>query len=454
MKKTYKRLAGFIALILALSVFAACSGASTQAPSTAQPAASAPSSSEAAPASEAPASANMRFMWWGSDSRHEATISAIEAYQSKNPGITIDAEYGGYDGYFEKLTTQLSSNTVADIVQFDANMTADLMRLGDVFVDVNTMKDYVDISGFDQTFLSNFCNYNGKLVGLPTGLTAGAILVNTSITDAAGIDISAIKTWDDLIEAGKQLQAYNPEMYFLNYELITIGKEFAFTNLAQLTGKEVMNSDFTLNFTRDDLYKVFDLIDRLYSSKTLQPVEESAVFDGSPQTNPKWINHEFASGSLITSFINTSYYDFQNTADIIPQPVWQGAKESGVIMRPAQIIGVSSTCKTPEEAFKFLDFFYNDEEAARILKDVRSIPPTDKARLICTDEGLLDPVAIKAVDLALPIATMNQNLAVPNDIVQIFKDGAAKVAYKQGTVDSVTDETMSLLESTLERLKG
>ncbi|NSW91103.1 MAG: carbohydrate ABC transporter substrate-binding protein [Firmicutes bacterium] len=400
-----------------------------------------------------PAKANLRFMWWGSDSRHKATLEVIDQYQKANPGIRIDAEYGGYDGYFEKLTTQLSSGTAADIIQFDASMTTDLLRIGNVIIDVNTMTKYIDLSGFDQGFLNNFCVYNNILVGLPTGITAGAILVNTAVTKAAGIDISTIKTWDDLIEAGKKLRAHNPNQYFLNYELMTIGKEFIFTNLAQLTGKEIMNADYTLNFTRDDLYKVFDLIDRLYSSGTLQPAAESSPFDTAPWTNPKWISHDFAAGSLITSYINKNTYDFQDTADIIPQPTWEGAKESGVILRPAQLIGVASTCKTPEQAFIFLDYFFNDENAARILKDVRSIPPTEKARKICTDEKLLDPMAVKAVNLALPIATVHQNLSVPNDIVQIFKDAAAKIAFKQGTVEKITDETMKLLKDTLERLK-
>lgn len=449
-----KAIALLLVTVLCLTLFAACgsqAGKETEATTAAKE-----TTTQAATTTEKPLSdsANLRFMWWGSDSRHKATLEVINQYQTANPGIKIDAEYGGYDGYFEKLTTQFASNTAADIIQFDASMTTDLLKIGDVFVDVKAMGKYIDISGFDQGFLNNFCVYKDTMVGLPSGITAGAVLVNKAVTDPAGIDISAIKTWDDVVEAGKKIHTYNPKQYFLNYELITIGKEFIFTNLAQLTGKEVMNPDFTLNFTRDDLYKVFDLIDRMYSSGALQPASESALFDAAPWTNPKWISHDFAAGSLITSYINSTNYDFQATADIIPQPAWEGAKESGIILRPAQIIGVNSGSKSPEHAMKFLNYFFNDENAARTLKDVRSIPPTEKARKICTDENLLDPMAVKAVNLALPISTVHQNLSVPNDIVQILKDGAAKVAYKQDSVANITDETMKLLEDTLARLKG
>ena len=61
----------------------------------------------------------LRFLWWGSDTRHKATLEAIKLFEEKNPGIKIKAEYSGYEGYLEKLTTQMSGNTAPDIIQMD-----------------------------------------------------------------------------------------------------------------------------------------------------------------------------------------------------------------------------------------------------------------------------------------------------------------------------------------------
>ena len=61
----------------------------------------------------------LRFLWWGSESRHKATLDAIKLFEEKNPGIKIKAEYGGTDGYFQKLSTQLTGNTAPDIMQVD-----------------------------------------------------------------------------------------------------------------------------------------------------------------------------------------------------------------------------------------------------------------------------------------------------------------------------------------------
>lgn len=101
-------------------------------------------------------------MWWGDDVRHQATLDVIEQYEKDHPNVTIEAEYGGYDGYFEKLTTQLSGGTAADIIQYNANTVSDLMAIGDVFVNLEDYKDVLDTSDFDQGFIENFSYYDGK----------------------------------------------------------------------------------------------------------------------------------------------------------------------------------------------------------------------------------------------------------------------------------------------------
>ena len=63
----------------------------------------------------------LRFMWWGGDARHEATIQVIEKYMEAHPNVVIEPEFGGSDGYFEKLSTQLYSGTAADIIKIAMN---------------------------------------------------------------------------------------------------------------------------------------------------------------------------------------------------------------------------------------------------------------------------------------------------------------------------------------------
>src|SRR5690554_1339633 len=68
----------------------------------------------------------LRFSWWGGDERHTPTLKALDAYMAKNPNVKVEGEYGGWDGYYQKLVTQLAGGTAADLIQIDQPWLAEL----------------------------------------------------------------------------------------------------------------------------------------------------------------------------------------------------------------------------------------------------------------------------------------------------------------------------------------
>ena len=395
----------------------------------------------------------LRFMWWGSDSRHEATIAVCEQYMAAHPNVTIEFEYGGYDGYQEKLTTQLASGTNPDIIQYDVKWKDDILRQGNVFLNLNDYADTLDLTTFDEGMLNNYGYYGEALVGLPTGINATAILVNTAVTEAAGIDIADIKTWDDMIAAGEKLHAYDENMYLLNLEVMNLGEQLAYALLPQIIGDNMIADDgVTLNATAEDFQKMFELNVRFYESNVLEPVDAAILYDTNPWTNPKWINHEYAMGFFISSFINPDTYDFQDTSDVLPMPTFEDAKETGVMLVPPQMIGVAANCEHPEVATDFLNYFYNDPTAAETLGTVRSIPATSTAQQVCAEANLVDPNIITAISYAAETATIHQNTNVPTTIKDILVDGAEQVAYGVSDPAKAAQETYSAIVDQLEYL--
>ena len=61
----------------------------------------------------------LRFSWWGGDDRHQATLEAIDLWNQRHPEIEIVPEYGGWDGWTEKVSAQLSGGTEPDIMQIN-----------------------------------------------------------------------------------------------------------------------------------------------------------------------------------------------------------------------------------------------------------------------------------------------------------------------------------------------
>ena len=111
----------------------------------------------------------LRFSWWGGDSRHKATLDAIKLFEEKNPGIKIKAEYSGWDGHFEKVSTQVTGNTAPDIMQIDWNWLYIFSKNGDGFYNFNDLKEDFDLSNYDENVLS-YTTINGKVPAIPVGM--------------------------------------------------------------------------------------------------------------------------------------------------------------------------------------------------------------------------------------------------------------------------------------------
>ncbi len=88
----------------------------------------------------------LRFSWWGSESRHEATLQALEKYHELNPNVTIEGEYSSFDTYYQKLVTQFAGGTAPDIIQIDQPWISDFAGQGEFFENIYDYEGIMDIS--------------------------------------------------------------------------------------------------------------------------------------------------------------------------------------------------------------------------------------------------------------------------------------------------------------------
>lgn len=396
----------------------------------------------------------LRFSWWGGDSRHEATLDCIEAFEKANPNIKIEAEYGGFDGYQDKISAALSGGTEADIIQLDHPWVATFMAQNpDFFLDVTEYSDVLNLDGFSKDFLNDFCVYNGKTICLPTGTNALNFLANQKVLDDAGIEFGDVITWDDYYEQGKKVNEANPDNYFLNMDS---GVAFYIPRiyLMQLTNRQLINEDYTLGVTVDEIEEAFVYIKKLYDDKVIIPLEESMIFKGAPQDNPKWNNDQL--GSWLNWSSTADQQQWGDNAVSLPYPSIEGTENSGVLVRPSQVISVSANSKHPVEAMKFLDFMFNQDEGIMALKDCRSIPPTEHARELLTENNLISEQARKAVEMAMANPGTLE-LQVPNttEVIDAFTAVMEKMVYGQyGSVREAAEDAYNQMSVMLETIKS
>jgi oligogalacturonide transport system substrate-binding protein len=359
----------------------------------------------------------LRFSWWGGDSRHQATLDVIELYESKHPGIKIEAEYGGADGYKDKRMTEMAGKNAPDIMQIDAPWLYEMQTQFDAFADLSQFEDVLDMSGFDEDFVNSHCALDGTIYGLPTGINGTYMLMNTAILDAAGIDSTQEWTWDSLLEDGAKVHASDPEAYFLNLD----------------------QHSLTYHVLRPYIKQLFD-------EGVMEPASESFMYIDAFYDNPIWVNNKVGADIDWTSSLSARMAGFADTAAVTKVPQMENAKDTGILVRPAQIMCISNTSEHQKEAAEFIDFFLNDEEAISILKLERSVPATEAARQQLTESGDLDEIVNSAVNLALENAGATEN-AISQDmqLENILTDAVENVGYGTATPEEIAKETYGLL---------
>ena len=394
----------------------------------------------------------LRFMWWGGDERNEATVEVINMFEEKYPWITIEPEFSGSDGYQEKLSTALAGGQAADIIQNGPGWMPEFMSKGDFFIDFNEYSDIIDLSGFDPEYLENVATYDGKLVGLPSGIAVQALLVNKTLADEISLEIPETLTWDDFITLGQQVQEYDSNLYFLNMDTEIMNTHVFRPYYMQLSGKPFIDDETkAMSGDEDTLKQVLNYVQSLYDNKVVQPAGESATFVGATQTNPKWINGEF-----VCAFTNSSQIDIMTSAnpdaeyEVLALPHAADAKDDGFYAAPPQLMCVNKSSEHIEEAVMFYDFFFNDPDAAAVLKDLRSVPPTTTAREVCEKQNLISPLVNEAVEYGLSQNGTNEmGLTTDSEVESCIKTMLESIMYGESTVDEAAEEGISTLEFVL-----
>lgn len=397
----------------------------------------------------------LRFSWWGGDVRHKATLDAIDLYMKENPNVKIEAEYGGVDGYGDKLSTQLGSGTAPDLIQVDNPWIYDYAKQGEMFYDLNEFKDIIDMSGFDKKLLDGYCTIDGKIQGLPMGLNAVTFLYNKDMLNSDGIDVTKELDWNKLIEAGKKLHAQNSSYYLINAEQNNLVDFVIMPYVIQKTGEQWIKDDYTMGFDKDTLAQAFQLEKTLFDEGVLQPAEQSFTFNHKPEENTAWINKQFGGTFVWAAGLGVNGKPLRDSADVTLVPVPKDAKNSGIQVRPATLLCINKNSPNAKEAAKFMNFFFNDKDAAIALGDVRSIPPVEASRQAALEAKKIDPLAVKAVDPAAKNSGLIYNgISNNQELRNILITEIENVAYKKFMPEEAAEEMIKLYNNKLEELKS
>lgn len=390
MKKTWKRLAALgLAAVMGASL-TGCSGAETSGEAVS-------GGTEAGGDGQTGEQVEIKFAWWGGDTRHEATEKAIAAFEEKYPNIKVTAEYGAWTGWEEKQALNIVGGNAADVMQINWNWIDSYSQGGTAFANLDDYSDVLDLTQFPEESLEE-CRMNGKLMAVPVALTGRLFYWNKTTFDEVGCEIPT--DLDSLLAAGRAFEAYNPEYYPMvlqEYDRMILMVYY----LESVYGKAWVENG-AVNYTQEEVQDGMDFLKTLEENHVTPTL---AVIQGdmadSIDKNAKWIDGKYAGifeWDSSASKMQTSLEESVNKPgqEFVVGDFIKMGDYNGGFTKISMGLAVAGNSEHPKEAAMLINFLLNEPEGIEISSTERGVPCSAAAVALLNEKGLGDELTKEA----------------------------------------------------------
>lgn len=379
MKKKWISLALCSAMLL--SALSGCSNSSTTSSEGSSTESSTSSASEQNTSSDNGASdATLRFMWWGGETRHKATVEAMDLFMEKNPGIKVEYEYGGFSGYFDKLLTQMAGNNAPDVVQLSYTNVIEYVTRNQL----EPLSSYIDegilnVDKINETLLDTY-KIDEDYYAIPSGINVQLLFYNKTMFDDLSVEYpTSGMTFDEVYAKAKEITDAARAQGKTDIWGIS-----AYSNAFDVNFQRIL-IDFGGQLWTDDLSAAaFNSPEGIAAMEYIkQPLtDEIAPPPEITVSNPDGVT-DFALGRVgmyIDNATSTAGFaaigDFELGLELAPF----GNNHNVTWYQASQVYSITNQSEHPDIAAQIIDYLVNDKEAGKILAFERGIPVNDDIR--------------------------------------------------------------------------
>ena len=394
----------------------------------------------------------LRFSWWGGDDRHEATLEAIELWESIHPDILIIPEYGGWDGWTEKVTAQIGSASEPDIMQINYDWLITMSPDGKGFYDIGCLD--VDLSGLDKDVLA-FGKADGIMNAVPVSLSGRGFYYNSEVFKSLGADYPT--TWEELSALGNVFGEKGLYPIDLDIQSGSTAWYLAVVYIQQKTGREFITMDGRLGFTEKDIEDALVFYKTLEDEHVIRTLKTRTDEDGNAALyqSPEFIGGNIAGvlewGSAVGKY-----------ESVLPDGVLEAGpylsdgngNTGGWMIKPSLLYAVSRNTEYPDEAAAFVDFLLNNKDCAEILGTTRGIPASGYAKESLEKIGKLTGPAQDSNEMLEKLDTVTISPYMELSRMKEFYNTAIEaVSYNTSDPVSAAHEMYDSIERYLDKIR-
>jgi multiple sugar transport system substrate-binding protein len=146
----------------------------------------------------------LRFLLWGNEQEIESKTKWTDEFNAENESIHVNLE-AIPEGFHEKLTVQISSNTLADLVQIAGDFGGAYFK-DDLFAPLDS---YIEEDGLQDAWVDSLMSglsYDGSVYAAPTTFYSGFIIYNKTMFEENNVPLPTNDwTEEEFLSAAKAL---------------------------------------------------------------------------------------------------------------------------------------------------------------------------------------------------------------------------------------------------------
>nr|WP_249306284.1 sugar ABC transporter substrate-binding protein [Lederbergia citrea] len=388
-------------------------------------------------------------MWADTEEEKKIWEDLAEKVTEKYPEITVKLQTSAFSGYYEKLTTQITSGTAPDIMALQATRTASFAPYN-AFAPLDSFFEKTpefDVEDVEKSILDAF-SYNNETLLVPYDFGPLILYYNKDIFDQYGVDYPKDDmSWDEFVETAKKVtQDTNkdgkPDTY--GFAFSTSFNQFIPWILNN--GGHYLNEDDTKSLIqeREATEAIQFLGDLIYKDKVAMPNSDPGNLD--------FDTENFYSGKV--AMIVGGPWNFGNVYSKA-QFKWDIATIPAGTAGPVTTVngsgfGINAKSGNKDAAWKALSVILGKEGIDYLVESGRSYPARisslEKFKEINQLPDNFDAVS-KAASNGSPIKTSEKNWS---QIVQVLNDELGNVWFNNVPAKEVTKNIESQINSLLE----
>lgn len=390
---------------------------------------------------------------WTWPSAGELLAPTITAFEKDNPGAKVDVVDVGNPAIWEKITTSLAAGGegLPDIMTVGIDYLPGYTdKFKNAFADLSTLGADDLKADFAPSAWGGGLGADGQVWGIPFEVNTSGFVYNKSLFDKAGIDVSKIKTWDELIEAGVTLKKKTGASLFeLDKAAAKSASADIWQTLTQQQDSFYFNADGEITMNNAAGVKSLELLKK---ANDLGVLADAASFTAGGAG-------QYADGSVATNIDASWWAGYFEDAQPAQAGKWAVAlrpavEEGGTTaaLAGSTYLSIAGNSEHKELAWKFINFALGSLDGQKAMQTAHPFTPGLTA--MYSTDGFTDGSGFyvgKSPSQVFVDSITQPNLAVPNftsdyaRAIKIYTDAQTKVLLTGADPQEALDKAAQLL---------